>query len=79
MTDYTAVLQSKKRALDITIKLFGEEHSKTADSYHSVGVTQHSLRDYIAALKSKKRALDITFNWLVKNILRPLASTIQLE
>ena len=38
------------RALDIRIKLFGEEHPKTADSYHSIGVTQHTLIDYTAAL-----------------------------
>jgi len=31
----------------------------TADSYHSVGVAQHSLSDYTVALESKKRALDI--------------------
>ena len=48
-----------KRALDIRIKLFGEEHPMTADSYHSLGVTQHSLSDYTAALESAKRALDI--------------------
>jgi len=40
--------------------LFGEEHPNTAESYHLVGVTQHSLGDYTAALESKKRALDIT-------------------
>ena len=46
-------------ALHIRIKLFGEEHPETADSYHSVAVTQHSLSDYSAALESAKRALDI--------------------
>ena len=30
-----------------------------AKSYHSVGVTQHSLGNYISTLKSKKRAYDI--------------------
>ena len=57
--NYTAALESNKRALDIRIKLFGEEHPKTADSYHEVGVTQHSLGNYTAALESDKRALDI--------------------
>ena len=52
-------LKSEKRALDIRLRLFGEEHPKTAESYHSVGVTQHSLGDYISALESKKHALDI--------------------
>ena len=55
----TEALTSFTCALDIRIKLFGREHSKTADSYYSVGFTQHSLSDYNAALESKKRALDI--------------------
>jgi len=49
--DYTAALESHKRALHIRIKQFGEEHPNTADSYHSIGVTQHSLMDYTAALE----------------------------
>ena len=36
--------------LDTRIKLFGEDHPKTADSYHEVGCTQHALSDYTAAL-----------------------------
>jgi len=56
LSDFTAALVSAKRALDIRIKLFGEEHPKTADSYHSVGVTQHFLSDYTTALGSKKRS-----------------------
>ena len=48
-----------KLVLDISLKLFGEEHSEMAESYHSVGVTQHSLGKYISTLKSKKRAYDI--------------------
>ncbi|KAL9973807.1 hypothetical protein ACROYT_G020310 [Oculina patagonica] len=52
-------LKSEKRALDIRLRLYGEEHPKTADSYHEVGVTQHALGDYVSALESKKHALDI--------------------
>ena len=55
----TEAITSFSCALDMRIKLFGEEHSKTADSYLSVGVTQHSLGNYTAALESTKRALDI--------------------
>ena len=62
--DYTAALESHKRALDIGIKLFGEEHPETANSYHEVGVTQHSLSDYTAALESNKRDLDIRIKLL---------------
>ena len=57
--NYVEALKAKKRALDMRRKLFGEEHSETADSYHEVGLTQHSLGDYISALESEKRALDI--------------------
>ena len=45
MTDYRASLQSKQRALAIRIKLFGEEHESTADSYRELGVTQHQMKD----------------------------------
>ena len=55
----TEAITSFSCALDMRIKLFGEEHQKTADSYHSVGVTQHLLGNYTAALESNKRALDI--------------------
>jgi len=41
------------------LKLFGEEHACTADSYHSLGVTKHQLGDFTAALQSKQRALDM--------------------
>ena len=57
--NYSEALESHKHALDIRRKLFGEEHSKTADSYYSVGVTQHLLGDYISALESANHALDI--------------------
>lgn len=52
-------LQSKQRALDIRLELFGEEHSSTADSYYSLGVTQHEVGDIDAAFKSQQRGLDI--------------------
>ena len=58
-SDYTEALLSFTRALNIRIKLFGEEHRQTAESYYLVGVTQHSLENYTAALESKKRALHI--------------------
>ena len=59
MHDYNAALQSKQRALAIRIKLFGEEHESTADSYKTLGVTQHEMNDYKAALQSHQRALAI--------------------
>ena len=41
------------------IKLFGEEQPDTAQSYFSLGVTQHASGDFSSALQSKQRALDI--------------------
>ena len=52
-------LKSKKRALDIRLELFGEEHSSTADSYYSLGITQHEAGDIQAALESQQRGLEI--------------------
>ncbi|KAL9973818.1 hypothetical protein ACROYT_G020321 [Oculina patagonica] len=57
--NYSEALESKKRALDIRRKLFGDEHSQTADSYHTVGITQYTLGDFNSALESAKLALDI--------------------
>ena len=54
-----AGLQSFQRALDIRVKLFGEEHPDTAECYFSIGVTQRALGDFLSALESKQRALDI--------------------
>ena len=56
MHDYKAALYSKERALAIRIKLFGEEHESTADSYRTLGVTQHAMHDYKAAVQSRQRA-----------------------
>ena len=52
-------LQSHQRALDIRVKLLGEEHPDTAESYFNLGVTQHALGNLSSALQSKQRALDI--------------------
>jgi len=41
-----------QRALAIRIKLFGEEHESTADSYRQLGVTQHEMDDYTKAVQS---------------------------
>ena len=46
-----------QHALDIRIKLFGEEHQSTADCYYEMGMTQTD--DLKAALQSFQHALDI--------------------
>ena len=38
---------------------FGEEHESTADSYTTLGVTQHKMQDYKAPRQSHQRALAI--------------------
>jgi len=57
--DYTAALESHKRALHIRIKQCGEEHPKTADSYYLIGVIQFLMKDFTAAFESHNRALHI--------------------
>ena len=59
MQNYSEALQSEQRALDISVNLFGEEHSDTAVSYYSLGVTQQELGDFTSSLQSHQRALDI--------------------
>ena len=52
MLDYNSALQSHQRALAIRVKLFGEKHESTTDSYKDLGVTQHKMHDYTSALQS---------------------------
>ena len=59
MHDFKAALQSHQRALAIRMKLFGEEHESTADSYKTLGRAQHEMNDYKAALLSHLGSLDI--------------------
>ena len=55
----SSAAESAKSAFAIRLKLFGKEHPKTADSYHLLGLTQHSLADYTSASESASRALAI--------------------
>ena len=54
MHDDNAALQSHQRELAIRIKLFGEEHSETADSYRQVKITQDALRK-LRKVKTKEK------------------------
>ena len=49
-----SALQSHQRALDIRVKLFGEEHPDTAQSYVYLGITQNR--------KNTHTQLRVTFN-----------------
>lgn len=55
----SGALQSSQRATDIAIERFGAEHPNTADSYHTLGITQHLLGDLTSALRSLQKALNI--------------------
>ena len=52
MHDYSAALQSHQRALTIRLKLFGEDHESTADSYRQLGVTQTKAKLALAEVTS---------------------------
>ena len=54
-----SALQSSQRALDIRVKLFGEEHADTAESYFHLGMTQYDSGDFLLALQSYQCSLDI--------------------
>ena len=67
MGDFISALQSHQRALAIRIKLFGEEHESTADSYREVGVTQSRMGDVTSGLQSHQRSLAIRIKLLEKD------------
>ena len=54
----------------IRIKVFGEEHERTADSYWELGVTQYAMHDYTSALQSYQRALAIRIKVLGEELER---------
>ena len=59
MHDYSAALQSLQRELAIRLKLFGEDHKNTANSYRQLAVTQCNMHDYSAAIQSLQHELAI--------------------
>ena len=40
LRDYTSATSSLKRALDLRQKVLDEDHEKTADSNHELGIAQ---------------------------------------
>ena len=60
MKNYSLAAHSAQRALNVSLELFGEEHSSTADSYHSLWERQREQGDFSSALQSAQRALDIS-------------------
>ena len=57
MNNYSEALKAEQHALDIRLKMFGQEHSKTADSYYLLGATQHAQGDFASALQHIRRKL----------------------
>ena len=57
--NFLEAIRAHHSALDIRLKLFGEEHSSTAESYHSLGSAQLAYGEFASALQSAKHALFI--------------------
>jgi tetratricopeptide (TPR) repeat protein len=64
MEDYKSALDSHQHALQIRLKLLGEDHADTAESYYRIGVTQMWMEDYKSALDSHQHALQIRLKLL---------------
>ena len=60
MKNYESALQSHQQALNIRLKLHGEQDPDTASCYHNIGRTQHKMKDYPSALQSHQQALNIS-------------------
>ena len=59
LEDFAAALDSVQYALNIRLKLFGEEHASIADCRHTLSIIHYSLEDFNAALDSEHQALNI--------------------
>ena len=65
--NYTSANESHKRALTIRQTVLGENHEKTAESNHYLGLTQFMLSNCTSATESHKRALKIRQTVLAEN------------
>ena len=65
--NHLEALQSCTREVTIKLKLFGEDHAETANSYNSLAATQSSLGDYTSAAESDKHALAIRLKLFGEN------------
>ena len=57
--DSTKALNLFKRALDIGLQLFGDNHSVTAVSYFNIGCVEEDMGRFSHALEAHQRALEI--------------------
>ena len=60
MKEYESALQSHQQALNIQLKLHGDEHPDTA-SYYSIGLTQYAMKDYDLAVLFFQQVNNIWF------------------
>lgn len=56
---YDEALVVAERCLDLSIKLYGKNHSETATLYNNIGAVYDSKGDYDTALEKYNKALDI--------------------
>ena len=54
MHEYSAALKSYQRALAIHLKLFGEDHESTANSYTCLKITQNAQLEKDKMKKGEK-------------------------
>ena len=59
MKDYKSAFQSFQHALQIRLKLCGENHRDIAQSNNNIGGTKLEMKDYKIALDTYKHALEI--------------------
>ena len=52
MNDYDSALKSHQQALNIRLKLHGDEHTDTGDSYDWIRGIQFAMKAYESALES---------------------------
>ena len=76
--DYEASLKSRRCALDITLDMFGEQHSDTADNYHELATIMRTQGDCESALNFYQCALDIRLKLFGENSLKVASSCHEL-
>ncbi|MBQ8854362.1 MAG: tetratricopeptide repeat protein [Alistipes sp.] len=64
---YDEALEIAQRCVELSIKLYGENHSSTVTSYNNIGAAYHHKGDYDTALEYYKKDLDICLQVLGEN------------
>jgi hypothetical protein len=65
MKDYKSALVSHQHALEIRLKLFGEDHPGTAESYDNIELVQDRMKSGVSIRLEQKKSSD-----LIKYLLR---------